>query len=55
MADVDYYREQSEFCAHMADTVADSLDKSRWLKLAQQWRELAEQADQSVPEAAELH
>jgi 3-methyladenine DNA glycosylase AlkC len=48
MADADYYREQSEFCVQMADAVADSQDKSRWLKLAQQWRELAEQGDGRV-------
>jgi hypothetical protein len=40
VADAEYYREQSEFCARMADTVTGSDDKNRWLKLAQQWREL---------------
>ncbi len=29
MADADYYRQQSEFCAHMADVVRKPTDKSR--------------------------
>jgi hypothetical protein len=48
MADADYYREQSEFCAHMANVVREADDKGRWLNLAQQWRELAEEADRRV-------
>jgi hypothetical protein len=45
MADAEYYREQSDFCAHMSELVREADDKSRWLKLAQQWRELAEHAE----------
>jgi hypothetical protein len=43
MADADYYREQSEFCAGMADIVRNPEDKSRWLQLVREWRDLAEQ------------
>jgi hypothetical protein len=50
MTDADYYREQSEFCIHMADVVQDAEDKGRLLKLAQQWRELAESTDQNSPQ-----
>jgi hypothetical protein len=47
MADADYYRQQSEFCARMADVVQEPTDKRRWLKLAHQWRELAEQVERA--------
>jgi hypothetical protein len=50
MADANYYREQSEFCIYMADVVQGAEDKGRWLKLAQQWRELAESTDQNSPQ-----
>jgi hypothetical protein len=33
MADADYYRQQSEFCAHMAEQIRDPGDQSRRLKL----------------------
>jgi hypothetical protein len=42
MGDAEYYREQSEFCAYMSDVARRPEDKARWLKLAAQWRELAE-------------
>ena len=45
MGDAEYYRAQSEFCAQMADQVRGAEDKDRWLRLAEKWRELAEQAD----------
>jgi hypothetical protein len=45
MTDADYYRQQSEFCAHMADVVREPIDKTRWLKLGQRWRDLAEQVE----------
>jgi hypothetical protein len=45
MRDEDYYREQSGFCGQMAGAAADSDDKSRWLKLAEQWREMAEEVE----------
>jgi hypothetical protein len=43
MSDVDYYRAQSEFCAQMAETASNREDKERWLTLAEQWRQLAEE------------
>jgi hypothetical protein len=45
MSDQQYYRQQSEFSLHMADVATVAADKARWLKLAQQWRELAEGAE----------
>lgn len=44
MSDADYYREQASFCAHMASTVPSDQDKERWLRLAEQWRDLEKHA-----------
>jgi hypothetical protein len=52
MADADHYREQAEFWARMADKASDPEEKSRRLKLAQRWRELAEQAERGTREEA---
>jgi len=46
MRDAEYYRSQSEFCAEMAEAIKRPDYQDRWLRLAQHWRELAEQADQ---------
>jgi hypothetical protein len=43
ISDVDYYRAQSESCAQMAETASNREDKERWLTLAEQWRQLAEE------------
>ena len=45
MTDAEYYRQQSEFCARMADVAEEPEVSDRWLKLALQWRELAEEFD----------
>jgi hypothetical protein len=45
MGDVEHYREQAEFSLHMAATVSNLDDKARWLRLAAQWREMAQQAE----------
>ena len=45
MRDAEYYRAQSEFYAEIAETIKRPDYQDRWLRLAQQWRELAEQAD----------
>ncbi len=45
MLDAQYYRAQSEFYAEMAEAIKRPDYQDRWLRLAQQWRELAEQAD----------
>ena len=46
MRDAEYYRSQSEFWANMAEEIKRPDYQDRWLRLAQHWRELAEQADQ---------
>ena len=43
MRDVEYYRAQSESCAQMAEMVSNPEEKGRWLRLAEQWRQLAEE------------
>ena len=45
MMDLEYYRDQSTFCANIASTVSDADGKDRWLTLARQWGELAEEAE----------
>jgi hypothetical protein len=46
MRDADYYRAQSEFCMDMAEAIKRPDYQDRWLRLAQHWRELAEQVDE---------
>ena len=46
--DLGYYRDQSKFCANIAGTVSDADGKDRWLTLARQWGELAEEAEKGV-------
>ena len=42
MGDAQYYRRQEQFCTHMAEAALSQEDKDHWLKLARQWRELAD-------------
>jgi hypothetical protein len=56
MTDADYYREQSEFCIHMADVVQDAEDKGRWLKLAQHdWQPLDDTRSELRPPPFSCH
>ena len=41
-----YYRAQAEFWADMANAMKRPDYQDRWLRLAEQWRELAEQEDE---------
>ncbi len=55
MRDAEYYRAQSEFYAEMAEAIKRPDYQDRWLRLAQQSRELADQADkqhEAVPHSA---
>jgi hypothetical protein len=45
MRDAEHYRGQEQFCAHMAQAAPSQEDKDRWLKLAHEWREMAEEAE----------
>jgi hypothetical protein len=45
MGDAEYYRDQADFCVQMAKIVQTAEDQGRWLKLAGEWRELAERAE----------
>jgi hypothetical protein len=52
---LEYYRVQLEFYAEMAEAIKRPDYQDRWLRLAQQWRELAEQADkqhEAIPRSA---
>jgi anti-sigma factor NepR-like protein len=44
--DREYYLAEAEFCAELAESMKrpDYKDSDRWLKTAQEWRDLAEQA-----------
>jgi hypothetical protein len=44
MRDPEYYLEQAKFCAELAKSIKRPDYKDRWLKTAQEWRDLAEQA-----------
>jgi hypothetical protein len=44
MRDTEYYLEQAEFCAELAESMKRPDYKDRWLKIAQEWRDLAKQA-----------
>jgi hypothetical protein len=39
-----YYLAQAEFCAELAESMKRPDYKDRWRKIAQEWRDLAEQA-----------
>jgi hypothetical protein len=38
------YRESADECCQRAETSRDEIDKARWLKMAEDWLTLAEQA-----------
>jgi hypothetical protein len=40
----EYYLAEAEFCAELAESMKRPDYKDRWLKIAQEWRDLAEQA-----------
>ena len=44
MRDTEYYRAEAEFWADLANETKRPDYQDRWLRLAQEWRELAEQA-----------
>ena len=43
-AKVAHYLAEAEFCAELAETIKRPDYKDRWLKIAQEWRDLANQA-----------
>ena len=46
LGDADHYRKQEQFCVQMSETVPTEEVRVRWLNVAQQWRELADAAEQ---------
>jgi hypothetical protein len=42
--DREYYLAEAEFCVELAESMKRPDYKDRWLKIAQEWRDLAEQA-----------
>jgi hypothetical protein len=44
-ADADRFRKQAEECRQLAATALNALDKAFWLKLAEDWLKLAQEAD----------
>ncbi len=49
MRDAEYSRAQAEFWADMAHATKRPDYRDRWLRLARQWRELAERAEGRHP------
>ena len=43
MRDTEYYLEQAKFCAELTESMKRPDYKDRWLKTAQEWRDLAKQ------------
>src|SRR5262249_49819531 len=41
---VEHYLAEAEFCAELAESIKRRDYKDRWLKIAQEWRDLADQA-----------
>jgi hypothetical protein len=41
------YLQSADECRQRAETSKDEIDKARWLKMAEEWVELARQAAQS--------
>ena len=46
MRETEYYLAQAEFCAELAESVKRPDYKDRWLKTAEEWRDLAKQVEQ---------
>jgi hypothetical protein len=46
MRDTEYYLAQAEFCAELAESMKRPDYKDRWLRTAEEWRDLARQAEQ---------
>ncbi len=44
--DREYYLAEAEFCAELAESMKRPDYKDRWLKIAQEWRDLARQVEQ---------
>jgi hypothetical protein len=44
-ADGDQFRKQAEECRQLAATALKAVDKAFWLKLAEDWLKLAQEAD----------
>jgi len=44
--DADRFRQEAEECRRLAERSASQLDKEAWLRLAADWIELAENAEQ---------
>jgi hypothetical protein len=44
-ADADQFRKQAEECRQLAATALKAVDKAFWLKLAEDWLKLAQEAD----------
>jgi hypothetical protein len=44
MRDVEYYHAEARFCEELAESIKRPDYKERWLKTAQEWRDLAKQA-----------
>jgi len=42
---VELYRAKAENCRHQADLPQNAFNRDRWLKLAQQWSALADNAE----------
>jgi hypothetical protein len=42
--DREYYLAEAEFCEELAESIKRPDYKDRWLKIAQEWRDLADQA-----------
>jgi len=45
MRDAEYYLAQANFCAEMADAMKRPDDKDRWLKVAEEWRDLGKRVE----------
>jgi hypothetical protein len=42
--EAEYYLAEAEFCAELAESMKRPDYQDRWLKIAQEWRDLAKQA-----------
>jgi hypothetical protein len=48
MSDADEFRKQAEECRQLAATAIKPKDKAFWLRLAEDWLKLAQEADKPV-------